>query len=275
MNKKENSQSTTQRCPHDKKHPYTIINNDIIVDTNISATARILLIYMLSRPEGWIFYHNQLGAALGFGETAIRSAFEDLINAGYAYRERRKSSKGHFVPYDYFITEIPNSKEIIRDKLKKCLPNVISQPGSTGLDNRALVNNENNDIDLNKYLKDVNEKVPKKPPDKSFDSSFKNIKTSSLNSSETLSPDRVKILHEYRFKNGQCIKPKTLMRWLVNHTIQEIFDSIKYYEEQNKREAILRPEAYVEKALREGWGNLNEIRKWSKSNEARNKRSRL
>jgi DNA-binding MarR family transcriptional regulator len=97
-----------------------MISREMAQDKSISPKAKGVLLYLLSLPENWKIYHNQLQDGLGIGEEYLNSALEELIKAGYAERERKRVN-GMYQPYSYTIREF-----------KKCLPNRENQPGSSG-----------------------------------------------------------------------------------------------------------------------------------------------
>src|SRR6478736_9249513 len=99
----------------------------MLQDRDLSLKAKGLLSYLLSLPDNWKIYHSQLMHAVNCGETCLRSTMEELIEKGYAKRHRDRNSKGYYTPYRYEISE-----------LKIFIPNDVSAPGFSGLDNVAL-----------------------------------------------------------------------------------------------------------------------------------------
>src|SRR6202044_555366 len=95
----DHQQPTIRRSKHDKKNPYAMISREMLHDKSISPAAKGVLAYLLSLPDDWQIYHSQLQGALGIGECALNTIFDELIAAGYVKRERPKS-KGRFLPYD-------------------------------------------------------------------------------------------------------------------------------------------------------------------------------
>lgn len=117
------------RSPHDQKNPYCMISRYMLQDRNLSPKGKGILAYLLSLPNDWKFYHCQLMEALNIGEKCLNSGLEELIQAGYARRERIRDSKGKFTSYTYEISEF-----------KKFLPDSIIQPGLSSLEKEALHN---------------------------------------------------------------------------------------------------------------------------------------
>lgn len=128
------NQPTITRSPHDRLHPFCQISNEMLHDRSISPKAKGILSYLLSLKDDWEIYHSHLMYALNCGETYLNSGLEELISAGYARRERKRNSKGHFTRYAYEISEF-----------KRFLPNAENQPGLSSLDNTVLQRKNENE----------------------------------------------------------------------------------------------------------------------------------
>lgn len=85
--------------------PYTVVSNELIRDTNLSLKARGLACYMCSMAEGWSFSYRRLASSTGEGESLVRAALNELINAGYLTRTKYKDEQGFFrCKYDLYPT---------------------------------------------------------------------------------------------------------------------------------------------------------------------------
>jgi len=126
------NQVTIFKSPHDKEHPYVMVSREMAQDKNLSLKAKGLLLYLLSLPGDWQIYHSALMEAVSCGESCLNSALDELIEKGYARRERKRTSKGTYSPYKYEISE-----------LKRFLPNGIIQAGLSRPDNQDLQKKNN------------------------------------------------------------------------------------------------------------------------------------
>ena len=80
-----------------RKERFSIVNNKIIEDKQISFKARGLLIYMLSKPDDWKFYPDELANHSDKdGVKAINTALQEMESAGYLVRKRKRDKGGHF-----------------------------------------------------------------------------------------------------------------------------------------------------------------------------------
>lgn len=66
--------------------PYTRVPNVTVNDDRLDLKARGLLLFMLSKPDGWVFRERTLAAHLKVSRAQIRTALETLIGNGYVKR---------------------------------------------------------------------------------------------------------------------------------------------------------------------------------------------
>lgn len=87
-----------------KNENFTVMDNSGLQDPGLSWKAKGLLAFMLSRPDDWRFYVNELQQNATDGKGATASGIRELIEAGYIAREQKRE-KGRFKSYDYTIYE--------------------------------------------------------------------------------------------------------------------------------------------------------------------------
>ena len=93
-----------------QKERFSIVDNKVIEDKRLSFKARGLLIYMLSKPDDWKFYTDELAKRSSKdGLSSIRTALKEIESAGYLVRKRERSNKGTFISQDWILTDIPAS----------------------------------------------------------------------------------------------------------------------------------------------------------------------
>jgi hypothetical protein len=97
------------RRPKDHEHPYAQIANELLEDPSLSLKAKGLLAYLLSRSDDWEVYQQQLQKVGPDGRTSIRSALEELREAGYLDRIQWRAGDGRFSNYEYIVYEEPRS----------------------------------------------------------------------------------------------------------------------------------------------------------------------
>lgn len=129
---------------HSKQRDYTVMNNTFLRDNNLSWKAKGLFAYILSLPEDWKIYLNELQTHATDGETSLRSAIKELTDNGYIAQKRLKDDKGRWVSYVYQIIENPFVENLNVDNLD--------------MENQVLLNTNNtkylNELKTNKSSKD-------------------------------------------------------------------------------------------------------------------------
>ena len=90
----------------DKKKQFTIIDNAIFRNCDLSLKAKGLLCQMLSLPDGWEFSVEGLSKLSTDGKSAVTSALNELKEAGYFYRKEVRDG-GKFGGVEYVISEAP------------------------------------------------------------------------------------------------------------------------------------------------------------------------
>ncbi|MFJ6207344.1 hypothetical protein [Lysinibacillus sp. NPDC092081] len=67
----------------EKDKNYTVVNNGYIFDIRLSLKAKGLLTMMLSRPDDWVFYMDELQTHSTDGEKSLRAGFKELQEHRY------------------------------------------------------------------------------------------------------------------------------------------------------------------------------------------------
>lgn len=89
---------------------FSVVSNDIVEDKSLSPSARLTLIWALSRPPGWVFRQSHVAAVLGIGQEKIKSIFRELISTGYVKREGQSKEKGRWGAANYVIFDNKNGE---------------------------------------------------------------------------------------------------------------------------------------------------------------------
>ncbi|EAZ84731.1 hypothetical protein P4645_10570 [Lysinibacillus fusiformis] len=95
----------------EKDKNYTVVDNGYIFDVRLSLKAKGLLTMMLSRPDDWMFYMDELQTHSADGEKSLRAGFKELQEHGYVKKfpvyENRKITKWVTVVYEVSQTLEP------------------------------------------------------------------------------------------------------------------------------------------------------------------------
>lgn len=77
--------------------PFTQIPNNLICNPSVSAKAKAVYCYVLSRPNGWRFYLDEIANNMTEGRGSIREAIKELESFGYLRRWQIKDENGRFI----------------------------------------------------------------------------------------------------------------------------------------------------------------------------------
>jgi len=94
-----------------KNRDFVTINKTALHDTNLSWKAKGLHAYMLSMPDDWTFYNDELVKHAKDGKDSLKSALKELKEAGYVVRRRVKNQEtGKFDGWETIVYEIPTDE---------------------------------------------------------------------------------------------------------------------------------------------------------------------
>jgi hypothetical protein len=127
---------------------FTTISNHLIYSTDLSFKAKGLLIYMISRPENWIFYETEIAKNSKDGLSSIRSGIKELITQGYIVRHRVRLKDGTLKGSEYWIYDTPGEHT---DKEVKEYKADIADPF---FDDCELPTREHTQYDTNRLFRD-------------------------------------------------------------------------------------------------------------------------
>ena len=107
---------STYRIRKDKNNPYVMMNKEFLSNENLSFKAKGILSYLLSKPDDWKIYEDDLVNQSKDGKTAVRSGLQELMKQGYIIRTQKRTKDGKFDGYDYDVFEHPNLEDSQNDK---------------------------------------------------------------------------------------------------------------------------------------------------------------
>lgn len=128
------------RVHKNKTHPYTIIDNTSINDKRLSAKAKGILLYLISKPDHWYTNLHNLISAFTDGERSIRTGIDELIKYGYIIRTHVRAENGCFSFYDYAVYEQPIKPTISASSFSPACRNAVLD--NPVLDNSTLLNTD-------------------------------------------------------------------------------------------------------------------------------------
>lgn len=88
-----------ERIKIDKKRPYGVVPEALVVDGRLSPTARLVGIWLCIRPPGWVVRRDHLLSVLGIGLDAWWRARKQLLQLGYLVEHKTRLG-GRFTSAD-------------------------------------------------------------------------------------------------------------------------------------------------------------------------------
>lgn len=131
------------RVQKDKNNPYVMLNKKLLNDTELSWKAKGVLAYLLSLPDDWKIYEEEIAKHSKDSRDSLRTAIKELIKRGYIARERNRNEKGQLQGSTYCVYEVSTYDGI---------SNIgESNIGKTNIGNPTLLNNDITNNDDRKY----------------------------------------------------------------------------------------------------------------------------
>lgn len=96
-----------KRAPRPKSN-FTIIQNSVLRDENLSFRARGVLASILSRPDNWNTTADNLARESKEGRNAILTVLKELEDAGYMKRNKYRNDKGQWI-WESLVFDTPQS----------------------------------------------------------------------------------------------------------------------------------------------------------------------
>jgi len=114
-----------KRTSKDKNHPFVLVDKGFLNNNKLSLKAKGLLTLMLSHPDDWSFYMENISEMSSDGKASHVSAMKNLIEQGYIEKQQARTG-GKFCGVIYTVIENPKSNNKIispEEYLASCITN--------------------------------------------------------------------------------------------------------------------------------------------------------
>lgn len=150
-----------------KNNNYVVMNRTALNDNRLSWKAKGIMAYMLSMPDDWVFYMDELITHATDGKDSFKSGLKELKDNGYVERKPVRDEKTkRIVAWETIVHEAPIQQEenpsVEMPPVEKPLmenPQVekplVENPPLLSIDNNQVLNKLNTDI--NQVLKEREE----------------------------------------------------------------------------------------------------------------------
>ncbi|WP_431030093.1 DnaD domain-containing protein [Lysinibacillus sp. LZ02] len=138
-----------------KNSNYVVMNRTALNDKRLSWKAKGIMAYLLSMPDDWVFYMEELQTHATDGKASFQSGFKELKDCGYV--ERKPVREGQrIVRWETIVHEIPYKDSLQPDFQEVEKLQVENQEvGFQEVENQPLLSTDNNQV-LNKPNTDIN-----------------------------------------------------------------------------------------------------------------------
>jgi len=227
--------------------PFVQIDKSALQDDRLSWKSKGLLAYLLSLPDDWQIYINELKNHSRDGRDSTRTAMNELIKFGYIHRNFSERQSGQFTGYDYFVSEKPMSEQPKTENPKTVNPTLLIKNKNNKENTNNTINKKtikrNSDSDSvpvscsdSAPLKTETEKKKEKIPQKRkkftvadcvFPEVFENnpqLKQTFLDFAEM----RQQMKKGYKTKKGTETKLNSLAKDCVRYGIENVIGAINF-----------------------------------------------
>ncbi|MFB6732281.1 DnaD domain-containing protein [Bacillus mobilis] len=176
-----------------KDNNYSVINNTGLKDKRLSWKAKGILAYILTLPDDWVFYREELSQHAKDGINSLRAGMKELKEYGYIKRFPIRDEKNKIVRWETLIYEIP--VDDFPPVEKPSAGNPVA--GNLPMDNHKLLNTDiqstkelNTDIPNTNYHHDNQDKLlPQRLMDEDFKIAYSYLLKNGIPLSKTAIPE--------------------------------------------------------------------------------------
>ncbi|MEG7934959.1 DnaD domain protein [Bacillus mobilis] len=97
----------------EKNKNYSVVNNTGLRDERLSWKAKGILAYILTLPDDWVFYREELATHAKDGLDSLRSGMKELKEYGYLQRIPIRNDNNKIVSWETVIHEVPQVEPLV------------------------------------------------------------------------------------------------------------------------------------------------------------------
>lgn len=140
---------------------YTVMSNYHLRDKSLGLKAKGLLSVMLSLPEDWDYTIAGLAVILDEGKHVIRTAVQELEQAGYITRHQLAGEGGKFGGNQYIIREVPEPLSNFPTTENPMMENPMSENGTEIITDQQITDEKNPPVSPEKPKAERKARKPK------------------------------------------------------------------------------------------------------------------
>lgn len=236
----------------EKVQNYSVIDNTVFKDRELSWKAKGLLCYLLSLPNDWKINVEDLITRSTDGDKSTRTALNELISAGYITKETVRKKNGMIEGCNYVVREKPLKNE--------CADTTESTPAETAETATTSPDAENgNPVKvglLNTNIPNTNNSSSNIHSEYYSQSSSRRATVSQSGKVKAWVNSRVALAQSYRFNSEVS---KLILQWFAD--LVEVGTLLPYNALQNQFDSLakLSPQeqkSVLEETVTNGWRSL-------------------
>ncbi|HCV6478126.1 TPA: conserved phage C-terminal domain-containing protein [Staphylococcus aureus] len=129
---------------------FVTVHKSFVFDSNLSAKAKGILLYFLSRPDNWQIYTSEVVKHMNDGQKSINSGVQELMDNKYVHRIQKRAENGVFKGFEYLVYEKPTEMPFSANGLSAngFSENGFSENGKTENRKGRTTNNNSTNNDL-------------------------------------------------------------------------------------------------------------------------------
>lgn len=97
-------------------NPFVMLDKTALNDSNLSWKAKGVHAFMMSKPDDWKFYMENIEKSSKDGRESLRSAFKELQEQGYLTRRPHQDSQGRLDGWETIVHEQPIERKQVHRK---------------------------------------------------------------------------------------------------------------------------------------------------------------
>lgn len=137
-----------------KNSNYVVMNRTALNDKRLSWKAKGIMAYLLSMPDDWVFYMEELQSHSTDGKASFQSGFKELKDCGYVERRPIKDDEtGKITHWETVVHEIPID---IKPHTEKPVSGKSTDWKTTSMENHEVDNQPLLNTDINQVLNKPN-----------------------------------------------------------------------------------------------------------------------
>lgn len=115
---------------HRRTKNFSIVDNDIFEQVDISWRARMILLYLLSKPDDWVVREGDIINHGPCGRDAVRTALKELKTAGYIKKAPIRDSVGKIAEWKTYVYDEPQKADEATDPSRLLKTQSLAEPDS-------------------------------------------------------------------------------------------------------------------------------------------------